>query len=421
MMKKALTWILVFLILLSTVTALGIAPSRKVIDYEPGEIQLGGRILNNEKQAMKVMLIAEGPLKEHVTFEQNILNIKQDQGEFPFTYTVDIPESLEPGTQEINILAVQLPPDETVLVVNLPGDDTPESIITTSYETEKNVDDQKEVSARIAVTQQLRIMVPFPGQWVDGRLFIQTANIGDDIEFVVSIFNRGTEPVNVSGRIIIKGPTNQLIDEIELTTQHLAENGEGKLVGQWKNVEYAGEYLAEAQILFADKHFTLQKQFSVGNLFIQIKDIVVANFRLGSIAKFDVLVRNQWNKAVQEIFANFTVLDKAGKVLSTFKSSEISLQALQEGNVTGYWDTAGVDQGAYDINVILNYASRTSEKLFSAVVGLDSIEFINSPIGRVIDDSERFQQTYQLLIALVGLLILLNIVGITIFIRKKRS
>ena len=400
---------LVTLLVLQGVVALGVAPSRKLIDYKPGLLHLEGRVLNNERQDITVLLYADGPLKEYVAFEQDLFRLTKDQSEASFSYTVDVPEGLEPGTQEVRIVVMQI----------LDVDVGEGRIVGSSYETEFNK--ETFISALQGVVQQIKILVPYPGQWVEGKIYVQSANLGEDVEFVVSVFNRGTEQVNVSGRVLIKGPTNELIDEIELSSIMLDENGEGKIVGVWKDVENSGEYAAEAQILFGDKSFSLLKAFSVGNLFISIEDVVVKGFRLGAIAKFDLTIHNMWNKDIEGVYADFEVFDETGKILETFKSADMYLAALQEGQLQGYWDTEGVDPGSYDLNIVLHYAGKTSEKFFSLAVGLDSIEFVESAVGRVVDDAESFERKYDLLIALVGLLVVLNIVGLVWFVKKGRK
>ena len=135
-----------------------------------------------------------------------------------------------------------------------------------------------------------------------------------------------------------------------------------------------GLYTAEFIVNYNDKQFVLRDDFKVGSQSIDIESIRVENFKLGTIAKFDVELLNRWNQPVSSVYADMKVLNSQSVEVASFRTAPIELMQLSRGTITGYWDTREVDVGTYDIKVILNYEGTSIEKIFKTVVGIDSIK-----------------------------------------------
>lgn len=403
--------IFIALLFSTSVLALGVAPSREIIDYEQGEHTYTFRIINNENTDMKLAIYPKGELAEYTTLETNLVKLKSSEGEKSVSYTVNLPDGLNPGVRELGIVVLQLPEtfaeqEDSVLVVD------GQAMILDSKEQESMI------SATTAVVHQLQVRVPYPDSHVEGRLHVSQGKIGETFTFTISLANRGTQPAEVYADITIKGPTNEEIDTIK-TEKITVKAGEGEnLVSAWKADVNQGVYFAEAIVHYGDQYFVIRKEFFVGNQFVSIEDLKVEGFRLGGIAKFDVYVKNKWNQEIQDVYGELTVLDKEGNDLSTIKTLSTDLPGYGDDTLNAYWDTSAVEVGSYDVNVVLHYAGKTTEKLFNTIVSLDKITIGQLSAGKVAGGEEGNGSLVTILIAVVVLLILINI-GWFMFFRKK--
>jgi hypothetical protein len=399
--------LILFLIISSEAMALGIAPSRKVVNYE-SEFTVQATLVNNDGRQMTLFILPQGEFAPYVLLDKNIIKITAEEGEVKFTYTVKVPKNATtPGQNLVRVAFIELPPDFKNPLV------TPEGQVV-------DVGEKSAISATTAIVQQVVINVPFPDIYVDGRLYITGERAGEPVAFSVSLFNRGSKDTAVEGYVLVKGPTNEELAHISLGKTTLSPAQESRIVGAW-TPEHTGEYYAEAYITYGERTFTLKEQFTVGAPFISIDTLRIGAFRLGTIAKFDVELSSKWNKMLTDIEGEMTVLNNKGGIVSSFETTRKDLPPYGSGTVTGYWDTAGVTVGEYDVNVKINAEGKTSQKTFPTVVSIDSIEVKEgqAAIGQVIG-TKKGGSTTSLLIILVIVLIILNI-GILLFFRKIKG
>ena len=85
---------LVMSILTSTYTqALGIAPSSTDMILDGSlEKSVNFKIINNNEQDMEVLIYAEGPLAEYITFPQQVVTLSASEKEKRLSYKVSIPD-----------------------------------------------------------------------------------------------------------------------------------------------------------------------------------------------------------------------------------------------------------------------------------------------------------------------------------------
>ena len=115
------------------------------------------------------------------------------------------------------------------------------------------------ISATTAVIQQLRVDVPYPDSFLEGRIFVSEGKVGDKFTITIPVVNRGSTSVDTYADINILGPANEEIASFE--TQTLTVDGlkEVKLVGEWVADVNQGTYIVEAIIHYDDKYFKLSK------------------------------------------------------------------------------------------------------------------------------------------------------------------
>ncbi|MFH1506098.1 MAG: hypothetical protein ABIE94_03890 [archaeon] len=410
---KIVMWIMIILLLAGSVSALGVAPAVQVIDYETGVRTMSFRIINKERVDMKVALYPTGELGDYITIEDELIDISSEDKEKTVYYKINLPKDLEPGIKDAGVIVVELPQKFARTEDNLIVTDD------TSVLFEKK-DKDTLVSATTAIIAKLQVDVPYPGVYAEATLYVSESDVDEKTTFTISLFNRGTEKIEPSATIIIKGPTNEEIARIDTGSTSIEAGKEGKLVGNWlANVE-AGTYVAEAIVNYNGKLVKPTKNFVVGNKGIRIGDLIVNNFRLGGIAKLDVDIISEWNQKIEDVYADMQIMDQKGNTVSDVKTISMSIEPFSEETISGYWDTQGVNIGDYDVNIVLHYGGKTTAKLFETVVGVDSImsKDTSSLSGEVIGAEESpsdFKMSFLIMIVLI--LIGVN-VGIFVYFKK---
>lgn len=393
---KIILWACMVLILVSSATALGIAPARKMIDFSSGQSQqVSFSILNDEAKDMKVAIYAKGDLANYITMKESLITINSGEASKAFTYTVNFPtDAPNPGNHEVEIIVLELPDEFRALGENAM------------------------ITGTVAVAQQLRIKVPYPGKYAEARFYADDSGVGDDVKFTIPIFNFGKDTINLAkARIKIYGPTYQEIAEVTTNVISLSPQSEGKLIAFWKADVGPGAYHAEAIIEYDGERVKLEDNFNVGNLFVDIKSIEVGEFNLGGIAKFTIFVENKWNDDIEGLFAEMQITDDSGKEMTKFRTAPTSLGPLDLGSLVSFWETEGVTIGVYRMKVTLFYSGKTTTEEMDIQVNLDSIDTGFAGTGKAISSEGGSSRDTILLIVLV-LMVVINI-GWFVYFKKR--
>jgi len=364
-MTKKIIWIVVFVLLVNNIYGLGIAPAKTTLDFEPGAVKEGYFRIIIDDIPTKVVFTKEKELGKYIKLENDVMILEEK--ETWINFKMNLPEDLPPGERKGGILVLQIPKDTG----------------------QENV-----VMAATAVVHLIKVNVPFPGKYVNGKLFITNTKVNDPILFTTALVNWGKEKVNnAKATIVIKGPTNEEVAVMHTDSIQINPNQEVKLLTTWQT-ENPGTYYAEVVVEYDGQTYKISQSFNVGSLDLEIERIIVDNFKIGQIAKLDIHLRNKWNKP----------LNVEGRV-EIFKDNDL-ISSFNEG----------VDIGEYDMSVKAQYDGKTSEKTFTSVVSIDQIQFKDFAAGKVISGGEGSNTTILVLAVLV--LIILNVM-LFIYIRKK--
>ena len=391
---KALAWILVCLILTASALAIGISPIRKVVDFEPGAQELSVTISNQQERAIKAVVYARGDLAQYIGIKDSLLTV-QPGGQAQAGYVLTLPESFDrPGVHKGEIVAMEYPE---------------------SFGTGK----QSVVSASASVVSELWVRVPYPGKYAEGALHIESKNVGENVQFIVTLMNFGKEDIR-SARATIKilGATYEQIAEFQTDEIALKPQEQKQMSGTWLANVNPGKYHAVAEIAYDEKKAVLEQDFEVGRLFIAVKAIDVRDFSLGEVAVMDITLKSEWNEPISGVYGEITVLDKQGTTFGTFKTASTDLAPMGEGTLKAYWDTNGLNVGSYTLRLLVHYGERVTERLVETEVSIDGIRTSLGPTAQVIAQKGASRET--LLTILVILLIVINVVWFVFFMRKRK-
>ncbi len=408
---------LVFLFLFTSISvhALGISPARRVFKIEQGDSSGSIKILNDENKDIRLLIYAKGENSENIIFDETVISISKDESSKVINYELNMPDSSKAGTLKTDIVVLELPEgsdsEDNVVVVNN------EAIIVQDKKTQT-------ISTTNAIVSQVFIEVPYPGKYLDAQLFVNSANKGETATFTISAFSRGSEKLNtVEATIIIKGPTNEEIARINSNKISMEPGENGKVVANWLINTFPGLYAVDVIVKFDDQQITLRDTFMVGDMSLRVKDVMIDKFKLGQIAKVDVIAESVWNEEIQNVYAELEVLDQSGAGIINVQTGFGSIPPMGTTILSGYWDTEGMSIGNYDINIKLFFNNKISEKLFQAVLNADNIQISDSASlsGQVISTNTGGNSTLTLLIIAVIILIIVNITWLFYFKKFKKN
>jgi copper chaperone CopZ len=381
------------------VEAIGVTPGRTTVDFEPNlEREVTFTIVNNEHKDFTAFVYAEGDLKDYITSEKNLVEFRETDESKPFTFRFRLPEKIEkPGDHWAKITVMEMPEEG---------------------------EGEQIIMATTAVVHQLRVKVPYPGKYAELDLAIHEAEPNETMTFFVKIFNLGEEDIyKAFATIDILGPTNDKIYTIESEEISVESKKSGEIIVPWKADVNPGNYHAVVTVNYDEKVATIEKNFGVGKLMIEVIDVIVRSFSLGDIAKFEINVENKWNQKIEGVYAEMIINDLQGNRIASFKSASVDIDALKRSTMYAYWDTQGVEKGTYEGKLILYYAGRTTEKMLKTYIELESIttEIIGITARAVTKKGGEIGPGADLLVPIVLILVFINVGWFFYFRRRKET
>ncbi len=391
---RAIAIILALLIGMGTAAALGISPGRVTLDFQPGmSTSITLKIVNNEHKDMSIALYPKGALKDYLKVEREKMNIKKSDNEVSVGYTISLPDKLPPGTQTGEIVAREINSGSSG------GGMT--------------------VGANLAVASQVRVLVPYPGKYATIRLTEMYVEKEDKVVFFVEVNSLGKEGFNGRVTIVIFDSDNRKIAEVKTNSEMIEGETKKELYAEWKKTAGPGVYKAFAVMHYNGKTAKASSSFLLGKFFLVPLDIYVNNFKLGEIAKFNILVENIANSKVRDAVSRMLLKDMKGESVADIKSQPESFKAREKKEMTAYWDTSGVDKGLYLGKLILSYENKSATRDIKTRVEEDRIKTeIVGVTGEVVAGTGTgFREEYLYLI--IGVLVMLNAGWWVYFSRRK--
>lgn len=383
--------VIILLILMQTVHALGVAPSSQEILFEPDAVRdIQIKIVNSEHEEQDVVLYAEGELEDYISLETDQVSFRADQDYTIIRGKLALPPSLD--EQGIH---------ETKVVIRQVGTST------------------GKVTARVSVSSLIRVIVPYEGAYLTGKLFVPDVQQGATNNFVVQVSNLGTEDA-LDARVIIDilGPLGDSIDTISSDPQRVKSKDTYLFSVPWIATLEPGEYQARASVVYDERSVTDEKSFRIGDPKVVVKLVQVQDFRLGGIAKIDIFAESRWNKPIDDLYGTAEVRQNGKKVAeSTTETVSIDPYAIQELNA--YWDTANNPAGGYDLVTKLFYLNTYTEEKTELVVTEDSIK--TGAVGRVTDAQEGENKLLRAVYIVIGLVVLLIIINAYILMKRRKK
>ena len=381
---------------MQSVFALGITPGRTTLDYAPGKIETYQfEVVNSDQQEIEIVVLVQGELNASVSVSEVSFKMLNGEASKKLSYTLTMPSGLKPGLHTAEIVALQLPG--------------------------KSGSSGTYVGATVGVATQIHVYVPYPGKYLEASFDVMPSGDGD-IRFIVPVISRGELGIVRAKAVIdIYTSLNEKIDSVVTDEIEIKSLDRRELTTLWKpEGAPPGRYKAVATIIYDEETTTVEKEFSIGEQNLEIKNIEVNDFSLGGIAKFEILVENKWSEIIPGAFVQMQIFNKEGQVMADFKSAAYDIPPLEKKLVTAFWDTDGVGEGTYDSSIFLKFAQQSLKQDLKLEVSEDDITVVG--LGYVIKNksgkSGESNSLLVVLIAAIGILVLLNVVWF-LMLRKK--
>jgi hypothetical protein len=198
--------------------------------------------------------------------------------------------------------------------------------------------------------------------------------------FAVEITNLGEKTIFATPVIDILGPFNEKIAVLK-GEEVTIKPKEKEIVNIKWTPTTMGSYYAKTSVIYNEHEARDEKMFTIGDVFIDVDSISVDKFTLGGVAKFDILLKNEWNQPIDSVYADIAITDEKGERYAISKTASKSIEAFGRQKLEAYWETTNVEKGKYKLSVSLNYLDKKTDKTFDIEVGFDSIVVSGQLVG----------------------------------------
>lgn len=325
MKQKTIIWILVLLLFIQLVTATGIRPAKTELAFDETKTYQGTIwVVNNDHREFSVHISVEGEMAQYVTINTEELSFRADDDAKPIGFSVNLPETVPPGTSTANIIIEEI-------------------LTSTSSNT---------VSAKIVLKHKISIDGPYPDKYIKAKL--EFVNQGEQISFVSEVENLGKKDINQLQTKFYVNDKQQQEHTLETETIALARK-ENRLLKTTmdKNVFEQGEFEVSAIITYDDHQTELIKNMVVGEPTIEIT-YFDKYFIAHKINQYSMDLLNKWNKEVKNVFVDVEV-KKDDEKIDEFRTKSVDIAGEMAKRINDYLDAEDKGPGTYTFDMIVNF------------------------------------------------------------------
>ncbi len=325
-MKRILLFLFIFLV--PFVSGIGISPPEHELDFKPGlEKEIKYTLVNTQNTPIEARVNVSGKLAPYVEAKQKEISVAPSKAK-TVKLELSLPEKLEPGWNNANV---------------------------------KFLDNTKRGSGmfgvKVAVRGKLKVFVPFPEFYAEPKLNVGNINKGEDINYKVTINNRGEKDIQNSHLSLKFMYNNEKKKEINFNNiniksleQHTIQDSfssEGLKKGIYK-VQGVYDY---------GKINEFNTTFRIGSYEIFLRNYSTRLYS-DQVTPLDIRVKSNWNGKIKKAYVTVEIND------SSYRSIEKTLQAFEEKTFTPYINDETLKEGGeYEANITVHYGGKTTSKI----------------------------------------------------------
>lgn len=212
------------------------------------------------------------------------------------------------------------------------------------------------VGAVAAVRKQIIFNVLYDYKRISANLVAPDVNIGDPVEFLVTVKSESLLPINhVKALIEITDSNGKQLAVVPTDTTRL-KLGQGKVLsGTLDTTGYPpATYQARAVVTFDGNSTIAEDSFRIGTLAVEILNFT-REVEVGTISPFIIRVESGWNDPLEGIYGEVYV-----NQTQVAKTPSYSLSPWGEENLTAYIDTTGWSLGDYESVVTIHFSDTST-------------------------------------------------------------
>lgn len=336
MMIKRLFLGLALVFFVSSVSALGITPAIRSLEYVQGqEVNITFQVLDAVQGVVYDVIVRSGDL-----FNGSYANVDSVTGPESFVVTVKIPYGdVEPGPHYLGV-SVKERPSET-------------SFINTVVE----------------VGAVVKTFVPYPGFYGDLSLNIPDGNLGDQIPVEFYVINRGDNPLDIKTVYVdftsLNGISTKRLDFTPVVIPVAGDRYFRKYLDT--NGMNAGDYIGTAKVEYEGLMREVNKSFRVGSLFVNISNYT--DYIVGKgIQKFYVTLESRWNSPIYGAYVDVNLSNEFYS--TTFRTPSVDLIPWEKKEIESFLETEDLE-GVYNLFLNASYHGKSSVAYGTLLIGRD--------------------------------------------------
>ncbi len=327
---KKLALVCMLIVLASSCFAIGIMPPSLFINFEPGKnFTFNFLVLDVKYDKVKIEnYVRESTLSQYVNLGP-LEKVGNDKA--TFNVTLSLPNKIDtPGVHRILVGVRELPLEE-----------------------------KQGIGAFAAVQAIIDVLVPWSGEYLKVDLIPQNLAVNSTGTFKIKLSNWGTVNTTTSLKLLIMDLNKAILSTISVADNVFIESFETKEFSVDVNsTGYAeGAYLAVAIAKTKLKEYSSEeKKFMIGSLKLKILDFTKTVIQ-DKINPFKIKIKSYWNDIISDVYAEVQI-SKDGIVIDSFKSASCDIKPWSEADIVAYWDTSGIEAGAYLANITVFYQNK---------------------------------------------------------------
>jgi hypothetical protein len=319
---------------LADVRALGIGPPLMDINFQPNtEAKYDFIVANSldEQRQIDLYVAGDDEAAKYVKLSEYaaILKPKESRG---FSFTTSFPDKMTPGQHKIRVGAVEHTASGGL------------------------------VGARVGVEIIVLIEVPLPGRYLTiDRFDVQDSRVGRPALLNLILTNKGKEKINniLAVSDILNARGEKAITTV-LTFSGLEPTKSTTLSMLVKTDDFpAGKYRAKASVDYDGLKVFADTEFRVRDLLVNILKIRGENIKKDQIGKILVDFESLWDGDINNIKPT-AIITKDGVTVAQLTGEDTSVRPYGANTATIYWDTHGLEAGAYGVEATLFYGNKTA-------------------------------------------------------------
>lgn len=350
MKKRLAIFIVLFLLLPTSVVSLGVNPGSQEIKYSKGIKTFELDVLNtNSASIICKVSIASNDFGEKVQLDRTEFRLLPS-GIGTIKGTINIDDSLKPGQNCVRYYIEEMPDEEAGMI-----------------------------SAKTAIISRVCVFVPYPGKYLEPRFEQQSAVENSFVYFTIALTSKGKDVINsavLSARVY--DSNGNLVDELPLKSlEGLQSLEERSMPFKTTKELQGGEYLLKLLLEYDGKQDSFEYPLRVGTPEVEIKSTSDEIKLKNGIATYSMTVKSLWNDVFNNVYGEIKIpaISSEG-----FKTSVSDLNPWAEAELKGYIDHPDLIPGTYDATYTVHFANNKTKSVEKQVVIVDASNEVETPI-----------------------------------------